>query len=690
MTWSIRRRFADLKIRTRIAVIIAPLMLGLLTASALATLEKRREWINMDNLARLADLMNDISALVHELQKERGMTGVFITSKGAQFASELQTQRQATSARRAAFEKAAVEIEPGRFGTSLSVAVARVRTEVSKLDAMRQQISAFAVSGTEGTGFYTSTIRALLELVPDMMSGVNHADAAKMMTAYFNLMQGKERAGQERALGAQGFSSGKFTPEQYRRFSMLGIEQDGFFRTFELYAPERHAKAFRDTVAGPPVAEVARMRKLAVDGGERGELGGVTGPQWFAATTQRIDLMKTVEDKIADELGDFAQAVSASARREFMSGLVAGGGMLVLSAFLAFLVSRQIVASLTGMGEAMQRLAKGDTSTAIPALGQRDEIGAMAGSVQVFKDNMIEAERLRAERVEAEKRAADEKRAAMHKLAGDFESTVGGIIGTVTSASAELEAAANTLTRTAETGQQLAGTVAAASEEASSNVQSVASAAEEMAGSVNEIGRQVQESSKIATEAVAQAEKTDGRINELSQAASRIGDVVKLITAIAEQTNLLALNATIEAARAGEAGRGFAVVAQEVKALAAQTAKATDEISGQITGMQSATQEAVVAIKEIGGTINRISEIAATIAAAVEEQGAATQEIARNVQQAAQGTTQVAQTISDVNKGAAETGAASAQVLSSAQSLSGESSRLKLEVDRFLSTVRAA
>jgi methyl-accepting chemotaxis protein len=232
--------------------------------------------------------------------------------------------------------------------------------------------------------------------------------------------------------------------------------------------------------------------------------------------------------------------------------------------------------------------------------------------------------------------------------------------------------------------------VADVSQSASSNVQMVAAASEEMAASVAEVGRQVQESSKIATEAVEQARQTDIRINELSQAASRIGDVVKLITAIAEQTNLLALNATIEAARAGDAGRGFAVVAQEVKALASQTAKATEEIGTQIGSMQHATADSVAAIKAISTTINRVSEIATVIAAAVEEQGVATQEIARNVQNAAKGTIQVADNIGDVSTGAKETGAASAQVLNSAKALSAEGGRLKAEVANFLQTVRAA
>jgi methyl-accepting chemotaxis protein len=263
-------------------------------------------------------------------------------------------------------------------------------------------------------------------------------------------------------------------------------------------------------------------------------------------------------------------------------------------------------------------------------------------------------------------------------------------VQTVSSASTELETSATMLSRTAEETQQLSETVKAASGEASDNVRSVAAATDEMTASIAEISRQVQESNRIAREAVEQAGATDARINELSQAAMRIGDVVDLITTIAEQTNLLALNATIEAARAGDAGRGFAVVAQEVKALAAQTAKATSEIGSQIAGMQVATQDSVLAIKQIGGTIGRISDIAATIAASVEQQGAATQEIARNVDQAAHGTSQVADNILNVNNGARDTGTASAQVLASAQSLSGESNRLKLEVGRFLDTVRAA
>jgi methyl-accepting chemotaxis protein len=373
-----------------------------------------------------------------------------------------------------------------------------------------------------------------------------------------------------------------------------------------------------------------------------------------------------------------------------MVWISAGIGLFLGLAAALWIGIKGLSQPIARLKSAMEALAGNNLSVEVPGIGRRDELGDMARTVEVFKKNGIEVERLKGEQQAIEKRAAEQRKAEMIKMADSFEGAVGQIIETVSSASTELEASAGTLTKTAERAQQITTTVAAASEEASTNVQSVASATEEMASSVNEISRQVQESARIASEAVGQARTTTDRVSELSKAATRIGDVVELINTIAGQTNLLALNATIEAARAGEAGRGFAVVASEVKALAEQTAKATGEIGHQITGIQAATQDSVNAIKEISGTIERLSEISSAIAAAVEEQGAATQEISRNVQQAAQGTQQVSSNITDVQRGASETGSASSQVLSAAQSLSNDSNRLKLEVGKFLNSVRAA
>jgi methyl-accepting chemotaxis protein len=395
-----------------------------------------------------------------------------------------------------------------------------------------------------------------------------------------------------------------------------------------------------------------------------------------------IDLNNTGADKAGKDAADNYSSAFA------MLAAMLGIAIIVGIAVGVYLI-RDVSRGIASIVMPMQALGKGDLTALVPHQGEKTEIGAMADTLQVFKQALI-AKKAADEAAAHDAEAKIERGRRVDGITRDFESLIGEIVNTVSSASTQLETSAGTLTATAERSRELTTMVAAASEEASTNVQSVASATEEMASSVNEISRQVQESARMAGDAVAQARSTNDRVGELSKAASRIGDVVELINTIAGQTNLLALNATIEAARAGEAGRGFAVVASEVKALAEQTAKATGEIGQQISGIQAATQESVGAIGQISGTIEKLSEIASAIAAAVEEQGAATQEISRNVQQAAQGTQQVSSHITDVQRGAGETGSASSQVLSAAQTLSGDSNRLKVEVGKFLNSVRAA
>ena len=427
-----------------------------------------------------------------------------------------------------------------------------------------------------------------------------------------------------------------------------------------------------------------------------------TGPNLLRADRMYYDDVIPATKHVLDELDrikartDQAFETTTAETEQRISNTVrlqeaVAAAAVIAGLLIAFLIGRSIIRPLGGLTAGMKELAAGNFSVVLPGLDRADEVGDMAQAVENFKVRAEQEAREEAEaKVRQEQMAAERRQAEMRKLADGFEAAVGRIVDTVSSASTELEASASTLTMTADRAQVLTATVATASEQASTNVRSVASATEEMALSINEISRQVRESAKIASDAVGQARKTNGRVSELSKAASRIGDVVELIDSIAGQTNLLALNATIEAARAGDAGRGFAVVAAEVKALAEQTSKATGEIGQQITGIQAATQESVGAIKEISGTIERLSEIASTIAVAVEQQGAATQEISRNVQQAAQGTQQVSANITDVQRGASETGSASSQVLSAAQSLSSDSNRLKLEVGRFVESVRAA
>jgi methyl-accepting chemotaxis protein len=421
--------------------------------------------------------------------------------------------------------------------------------------------------------------------------------------------------------------------------------------------------------------------------------------------TQMKDLINQDMRQTAEQMGEATGFIQSTAAQDseavrsstmdligstLMLVLILASGGVTAGFVLAWLIGRGISSPVIAMTGAMGKLAAGDKTITVPALGRRDEIGQMADAVEVFKQNALEMDRMQAEQKLQEQRAAEEKTRMMNELAGQFESSVGGIVKTVATAASEMQSTAQSLSSTAEETSRQATAVAASSEEASSNVQTVAAAAEELSGSIKEISRQVAQSSDIASKAVVEAERTNDTVNSLAEAAHKIGAVVSLINEIASQTNLLALNATIEAARAGEAGKGFAVVASEVKSLANQTAKATEEIGAQISAMQNVTGEAVTAIQGIGSVIKQISEIATTIASAVEEQGAATQEIARNVQQAAAGTQDVSSNITGVTQASGETGAAANQMLGASNELAHQGELLRSEVDKFLIAVRAA
>jgi methyl-accepting chemotaxis protein len=391
--------------------------------------------------------------------------------------------------------------------------------------------------------------------------------------------------------------------------------------------------------------------------------------------------------KAQDSLGP--QASAAMDHGVFLALIVSAIAVL-LGIVIGFVVARSITKPVAAMTRAMSALAAGDKTIEIPAQNQKDEIGDMASAVQVFKANMIEADRLRAEQEAAKSQAEAERRRAMLALADRFEGTVGEVVNGVNSSATELQSTAQAMSATAEETARQSTVVAAASEETTQNVQTVASATEELSASIGEITGQVTESTRIVGDAVAQANDTNGKVQSLAEAAQKIGDVVRLINDIAGQTNLLALNATIEAARAGEAGKGFAVVASEVKTLATQTARATEEIASQVRAIQEATTSSAQAIESITKTIARVSEISTAIASAVEEQGAATQEISRNVQQAAQGTQEVSANIAGVTDAARQTGAAASKVLNSAGALSQNGQTLRAQVEEFLRTVRAA
>ncbi|MCJ2059334.1 methyl-accepting chemotaxis protein [Methylobacterium sp. J-048] len=473
-----------------------------------------------------------------------------------------------------------------------------------------------------------------------------------------------------------------------QRLAELRTYQAGYASLLETDAARELYKTFE--------RQWATYLEQQADGFARAEGGDLAGAQEHYNTTMSDTIRATIATLVAMSNQQSAAAAASGAEaqdayeraHQQMTGFLALAAILAIGAVVMLVL--EISRPLGRMTAAMHQLASGDTGTEIPAVGRRDDVGAMAGAVQIFKENMIQTRRLEAETAQARLEAEAQRKTGMRQMADSFEAAVGGIIGQVSASATELQSTAQTMNATAAQTASQSTTVAAAAEEAVTNVNTVAAAAEELGSSIQEIGRQVDGSAQLARLAVSEADQTGALVQELSTVVGRIGDVVGLISDIAGQTNLLALNATIEAARAGAAGKGFAVVASEVKALAEQTAKATHEISGQIAQVRGSTGQAVTAIGGITARIQEISGVATAIAASVEQQQAATQEIVRNVGQAASGTAEVTTNIAGVAGAADETGAAASQVLSAASALSRQSEHLSAEVRHFLATVRAA
>jgi len=678
----------NLRIRHRFALVVVLPLLGMLGFSVAAMLDSRRTLTAMERLEDMAGLVSDVSALVHELQKERGTSAVFISSRGAKMAEALTEQRRLTDRAAETYRRTAERFRAAA-DPALATRIDAARTALEPLPGRRDAVSALTLPGPESAAYYTGTILRLLDIAGEISRAGGAPSVSGLIVAYNSLLHGKERAGQERATGGAGFAAGKFDPALYQRFLGLGAQQQAYFDAYGVYAPDDLKAALKEALSGEAVERVEAMRKTVYAGGLSGELGGIAGDTWFAAATVRIDRLKAVEDRVNATLLRRAGDVRMEASSVFLMETALAVALLAATILASVATIRGITGPLGALNAAMRRLADGDLAAAIPGLGRADEIGEMAEAVQVFRTHAEERARL-----EAEQRAAQEAKErhaeALRRLVQDFDRDVTGMLGTVHSAAERMRAVAQGMSDSAGESTRQATSVAAAAEQASSNVHSVAAASEELAATIGDIAHQVADSQRIAGQAVDEAERTNATVGSLVETAERVGEVVNLISEIASQTNLLALNATIEAARAGEMGKGFAVVASEVKHLATQTAKATEDISQEINRMHAVCGEAAAAIRTIGETIRRMNAIAVAVAAGIEQQGAATAEIARNVSQAAHGTGEVTSSIIAVREVALKTGTASTEVLEASGSLSKQAELLGTKVERFLADINRA
>jgi len=694
-----------------------PLLIAILFAVS-AALDSRgtsNQASKLDYLVRHAPF---ISNIVHELQKERGISAGYIGSRGADAQKRvMNAQRKETDQAMAAFSRADQEFDYGLYGAHFVESAGIARTELAKLKNERRQVDDLKRTVPQMAGYFGGTIARFLTVIKEV--GILSTDVVitQKITAYIGLLEAKEKAGQERAFGNGGYSSGLFSPAAYVRFAQLISAQESFISLFNNFATSDVQAFYVRTVQGPPVDNVQAMRDLVFSSQGEVKGGQYDSAFWYAEITKKINLLKKVENYGNKELlaATSSLAEKASGTFWFLVISILLGGTLML--FISFFVFRSVSRPLDGIESAMQKITEGDLEAYVPFIDYGSSIGRMAKAVYSFKQNGMEADRLAEEakkteeeqaRREEEQRADEARRAeeertreaegiaqreqrteAIEQLTRQFDEQVNKSMSHLNDAIHSVSETATEMTTQAETTAAESNAASSAAELTSANMQTVASATEELSASIGEISRQVTQSSEISENAVAEAENATSAVDKLEETSGKIGDVVKLINDIAEQTNLLALNATIEAARAGDAGKGFAVVAHEVKALASQTAQATSDIAAQVDNMRSVSTNVAGAVEKIGGIISQTSQISASVAGAVEEQGAATSEISRNVQEANEGTLQVSGNIRAVMEGASSSKTASENVKNSSGELTMHGGELKSLIDEFLTKVKA-
>lgn len=697
-----------------IVLTLIPLLLAVIFAlsTAMNANSRAKEALAIERIAAFAPT---ISAAVHELQKERGRSAGFIGSGlRSDLKAPLERQRSDTDASLNIFRSADRNFDASAFDAEFGAVLSQARTSLAELGEKRRQVDGGRLTVPQMAGYYTGTISNLLDIIKFMTISTKDPAVMQALTGYIGILEAKERAGLERAMGNAGFNAGAFPNNIYNRFVGLISEQNAFMSVFRNFASSEIVSFYDSTVRGAPVNNVQRMRDLAIS--SRGALdGGADVPtDWFAQITAKIDLIKQVEDRNNAEIQSLAKEAYASANSTFwtMSILFAFGAALILA--LAFVIYRSVTRPLTRLEGCMGELASGELDVVVPCADYGSEIGGMAGSVETFKQASIErllleietkkneiefvwrqederlkeiAEQEAESRRKMEEKAAEQERlrVAMEALAEKFDRDVGSVIAELTDAAQSLEQTSGAMIDQAQENEACGSDAASASRQTSANVQTVASAAEELSSSVDEISRQVTESNDISVQALKQSEETATTVEQLAESSRKIEGVLGLINDIAEQTNLLALNATIEAARAGEAGKGFAVVAHEVKALADQTAGATDEIAGQIRTMQTVSDDVSVSVQSIRDIVEKTSQIASSISVSVEQQSAATVEISRSMQEASMGAEQVMSSVSKVQEVALETKSSSSDVKTSSEVLMQHCTGLDSAVTKFLS-----
>lgn len=675
---------SNMKLKSLVmALILVPVFAA--TLFAFQTLNAHFSLVSeMNKLQNLTELSVKMSAALHEQQKERGATAVFLGSKGQKFRTELSEQRTLTDQKKEIFLEHLKFFDVLVYGEEFSRNIERLVSEIDKMQNVRSKVDSLSISLPDAIKYYTNLNSINMDISSSMALLSRDAVITNYLHTYVSFLQSKERGGIERAVGAGAFSSGKFSTPILRKFGDLINIQDTYLDVFMGLATQDQRDFYLDMMKNDAVYEVSRMREVAFNTPD--DVSDVEGSYWFKIITQKINLLKQVEDKLAEDLNLKMSDIMADAQKKQLQGIVIALVAFLITTFFAFSITRYINGIMASTVKSMLALAEGDLDAELPEI-TNNEMGEIAKALRVFQGNAVEA-RSMAEQQQRSQQTQIERGKKIEDLTQSFDKNVSELIEALTGATAELGTTAQSVTKIAEETSAQSQVMASASQSTTENIACVASATEELTASIQELSSQVRTAGDSTREAVNDVNLASSQILGLSKSVDEIDEIVVLIQNIAEQTNLLALNATIEAARAGDAGKGFAVVASEVKNLSAETAKATEQIAEQIERIQSETKIAVDAVESIEMKISNVDHAASSISAAIEEQDVTTVEISRSTQISAQTMSSLNDNVNTVNIAAENTGRAAEQVLNESQKMEGHILRLKDVVSDFLRDVK--
>ena len=680
---------ANLKIGTKLnAVLLLPLFFTIVF-SGILLFNDYKDLLASAKLKGLVEITPHVSDLVHELQKERGLSAGYIGTKANDTMTEkLKKQRQLTDKQLKILSKALEKINYDDYADSFRQKIDAAEAGLSSLENKRKKISALQLTVGEMAAYYTPVIRQYLDIVIYAANYSTNTRITKDLLAYDAHLQAKERAGVERAMGANGFGRGFFAPEIYRKFVSLIMEQKLFLDNFSKLAQPDLVTYSKKIVNSKEVKELQRMRDIVFTAGEGKQINSdVTASLWFDIATKRINKMKIVEDRAMDVLLESVHSEYNSLKKSLTIFLPLTILIIIFVIIMGTKVARTITLPIYDVVRDIENISNNNLDNKIKGIDRKDEMGDISHALKIMQDKLKEAEKLRAQQ-EAEQQVKLEQKQKVDELTSEFDREVSETLSDLTGATEELSATSGSLNSVASEGEKQSHDLSVASDSADRNVSNVASASEELSVSIREIMSQITKSSEIAGQAVSKANDANSAIAGLTGNSEKIGEVVGLIKDIAEQTNLLALNATIEAARAGEAGKGFAVVASEVKALASQTAKATDEIEAQVMETQNSTKQTVNAIKSVSGIIEEMNNIATSISVAMEEQAAAMEEIVRSTHAAADSTKSVTSATTNIAEGATETKKSADELRAATDEIASRIASLNSNVQEFLQEIK--